>query len=200
VVTTKLAYDAEEAVKAAEAIGYPVAVKLNSETITHKSDIGGVKLNLKDAAQVFGAFNAIHDAVVAKAKAKDFLGVTVQRMLPPTQDGYELILGSSTDAQFGPIVLFGAGGQLTEIFKDSALALPPLNQVLAEQLVSRTRISKALRGTRGRDAVNLQALYKLLIRFSELIVELPEISECDINPVIASPAGVMALDARIVLK
>lgn len=200
VVKTNLALTAHEAVRLAEALGYPVVVKLNSETITHKSDVGGVRLNLKDAAQVFAAFNHIKESVTAKASEEDFLGVTVQKMLATRPDAYELILGSSTDAQFGPIVLFGAGGQLTEIFKDSALSLPPLNNVLAEQLVGRTRISKALRGTRGRDPVDLDALYRLLIRFSELIVELPEISECDINPVIASPAGVMALDARIVLK
>lgn len=200
VVSTRLASNAHDAVKVAEQMGYPVAVKLNSETITHKSDVGGVKLNLQDAAQVFGAFNSIREAVISKATPEDFLGVTVQKMFSTKLDSYELILGSTFDEQFGPIVLFGSGGQLTEVFKDSALALPPLNRVLAEQLVDRTRISKALKGTRGLAAVDFDALYDLLIRFSEMIVELPEIAECDINPVVASPTGVIALDARIVLK
>jgi acetyltransferase len=127
----------------------------------------------------------------------DFLGVTVQPMVK--MDGYELILGCSIDPQFGPVLLFGAGGQLVEIFKDRALGLPPLTGTLARRLMERTRIYEALKGVRGRKAVDLEALEKLLVRFSQLVVEQPWISEIDINPLLASHEGLIALDARIVV-
>ena len=112
-------------------------------------------------------------------------------------DGYELIVGSSIDAQFGPVLLFGTGGQLVEVFKDSALALPPLTTTLALRMIEQTRISKALRGVRGRDPVDIMELQKLLARFSQLVVEQPLIKEIDINPLLASPEQILALDARV---
>jgi acetyltransferase len=119
-------------------------------------------------------------------------------MIPP--DGYELILGSSIDPQFGPVLLFGAGGQLVEVLKDRALALPPLNATLARRLMEQTRIYTALKGVRGRSSVDLKALEELLVRFSALVVEQPSILEIDINPLTASPTRLLALDARIVLQ
>ena len=178
-------------------LGFPVVVKLHSETVTHKTDVGGVKLNLQDAAAVENAFKAIKKSVSELAGAEHFLGVTVQPMIKV--EGYELIIGSSIDPQFGPVLLFGTGGQLVEVFKDRALALPPLNTTLARRMIERTKIYTALKGVRGRKPVDIVALEKLLVRFSQLVVEQPWIKELDINPLIASPDGLMALDGRVVL-
>src|SRR5207302_3434167 len=156
-VETHIADDEDAAVRAAAALGYPVVLKLHSETITHKTDVGGVQLNLADADAVRGAFEAIKASVAEKAGAKHFLGVTVQPMIK-LLDAYEVIVGSSLDAQFGPVLLFGTGGQLVEVFKDRALALPPLNVTLARRMMEQTKIYTALKGVRGRRPVNLGAL------------------------------------------
>ncbi len=196
-VDTRVARTEEEAARLAEEIGYPVVLKLYSETITHKTDVGGVQLNLRNAAAVRRAWNAIASSVEKKVGKEHFLGVTVQPMID--LNGYELIIGSSPDTQFGPVLLFGAGGQLVEVFKDSSLALPPLNATLARRLMEQTHIYKALKGVRGRKPVNLAALEELLVRFSQLVVEQPWISEIDINPLLASPEHLIALDARVVI-
>ncbi|HMB24704.1 MAG TPA: bifunctional acetate--CoA ligase family protein/GNAT family N-acetyltransferase, partial [Anaerolineales bacterium] len=196
-VDTHIARTAKEAVKAADAIGYPVVLKLHSETITHKTDVGGVQLNLVDASAVENAYAGIERSVAEKAGAGHFLGVTVQPMAKV--EGYELILGSSIDPQFGPVLLFGLGGQLVEVFKDRALGLPPLTTTLARRMMERTRIYAALKGVRGRDPVDLAALERLLVRFSQLITEQRWVKELDINPLIASPEQLIALDARVVL-
>lgn len=196
-VETRIAKNESDATKLAEKIGYPVVLKLYSETITHKTDVGGVKLNLASVAAVKKAFAAIRKSVAEKAGAKHFLGVTVQPMVK--LDGYELILGSSIDAQFGPVLLFGAGGQLVEVFRDRALALPPLNATLARRLMEHTRIFTALQGVRGRPPVDLSALEQLLVRFSQLVVEQRWVKEIDINPLLASPERLVVLDARVVL-
>jgi acetyltransferase len=196
-VDTRIARTEEEAISEAQAIGFPVVLKLFSETITHKTDVGGVKLNLKDVLAVRTAYQEIKNSVSQKAGAEHFNGVTVQPMAK--MDGYEIILGSSVDPQFGPVILFGSGGQLVEVYKDRALALPPLNTTLAERMMEQTKIFKALKGVRGRKAVNLDELEKLLVRFSQLVVEQPWISEIDINPLLASSERLLALDARVVL-
>ncbi len=136
-------------------------------------------------------------AVTEKAGAEHFQGVTVQPMAK--LDGYELIIGSSLDSQFGPVMLFGTGGQLVEVFKDRALALPPLNTTLARRMMEQTKIFTALKGVRGRKPVDLVALEELLVRFSQLVVEQPWIKEIDINPLLASPDRLLALDARVVV-
>jgi len=196
-VETRVAVTEQEALKAAEEIGYPVVLKLYSLTITHKTDVGGVQLNLRDANAVKTAFQAIKQGVTEKAGPEHFQGVTVQPMVK--LDGYELIIGSSLDAQFGPVILFGAGGQLVEVFKDSALALPPLNSTLALRLMEQTKILTALKGVRGRKPVDIAALEDLLVRFSQLVVEQRWIKEIDINPLLASPERLLALDARVVV-
>lgn len=203
-VPTRIAAGEEEAVQCAAAVGYPVVLKLHSNTITHKTDVGGVRLNLADAQAVRAAYRAIEAGVKAAGKAlagggKDFLGVTVQPMVK--LEGYELIVGSSIDAQFGPVLLFGAGGQLVEVFRDRALSLPPLNTTLARRMMEETTIHKALLGVRGRAPVDLDALAGLLVQFSQLVVEQRWIKEIDINPLLAAPgkAGIIALDARVVL-
>ncbi|MCL4852758.1 MAG: bifunctional acetate--CoA ligase family protein/GNAT family N-acetyltransferase [Bryobacteraceae bacterium] len=197
VVETRIARTEEEAAKAAVEIGFPVVLKLFSETITHKTDVGGVQLNLRDEAAVRRAYQSISSAVAEKAGAEHFLGVTVQPMIK--LDGYEIILGSSLDPQFGPVLLFGLGGQLVEVFKDRALALPPLNTTLARRMMEQTKIYKALKGVRGRKPVDLAALEQLMVRFSQLVVEQRWIKEIDINPMLASPERLVALDARVVV-
>jgi acetyltransferase len=196
-VRTELAASAEEAVRMAKEIGYPVVLKLHSETITHKTDVGGVKLNLRTAKSVAAAYGEIQASVTAKAGAEHFLGVTVQPFAK--LEGYEVILGSSIDPQLGPVLLFGTGGQLVEVYRDRALALPPLTATLARHQMEQTRIYTALKGVRGRKPVDLDALDALVVRFSELVVEQRWIREIDINPLLASPDGLIALDARVVL-
>ena len=203
VVETRLARSVDEAVTLAEQIGFPAVLKLNSETITHKTDVGGVRLDLRDPDAVRTAFSAIRDAVArhigSNGKSIDdyFQGVTVQPM--ERLEGYELIVGSSIDPQFGPVLLFGSGGTLVEVFKDRALGLPPLNTTLARRMMEDTKIYKALHGVRGRRAVDLEALDNLMVRFSHLVVEQPWIKEIDINPLLVSEDRIVALDARIVL-
>ena len=196
-VETRVASGEDEAVEIAAELGYPVVLKVFSETITHKTDVGGVKLNLQNADAVRAAYRAIKLAVAEKASIDDFSGVTVQPMVK--LDGYELILGSSIDPQFGPVILFGSGGQLVEVYRDRALALPPLNTTLAQRMMEQTKIYRALKGVRGRKPVNMQQLEGLLVRFSQLVVEQPWISEIDINPLLASSERLLALDARVVL-
>jgi acetyltransferase len=237
VTTTVMAATVDQAVAAAQQLGYPVVLKLYSTAFTHKSDLGGVQLNLADEAAVRRAFETIRDNLaqaLAKQESKKaapkptdgnprdggstppphglpsvgpeftsgsalpFEGVTVQPMVRNT-GGYELIVGSTVDAQFGPVVLFGAGGVLVEVFKDRALALPPLNRTLARLLIERTQIYTALKGVRGRPPIDLAALETLLARFSLLLCDVPEIQEIDINPVLASPERIVGVDARILL-
>jgi acetyltransferase len=197
--TTKmhLATTPDEAVKCAEELGYPVVLKLHSHTITHKVDVGGVKLNLGDGDAVRRAFEEIRASVTEKAGAEHFLGVSIQPMVK--LDGYEIIIGSSLDAQFGPVILFGSGGSLVEVYKDRALALPPLNTTLARRMMQQTLIYKALQGVRGRKGVDMNALELLLVRFSQMVVEQRWIKEIDINPLLASPERLLALDARVLL-
>ena len=172
-------------------------LKLHSETITHKTDVGGVQLNVRNAEAVTKPTTEIEKSVREKAGEGHFLGVTVQPMAK--LDGYEVILGSSLDPQFGPVLLFGSGGQLVEVYQDSALGLPPLNSTLARRMMEQTKIYKALKGVRGRKSVDIVALEELMVRFSQLIVEQPWIKELDINPLLASPEHLLALDARVVI-
>ena len=197
VVGTHIAFSEEEAVKLAESIGSSVVLKVYSATITHKTDVGGVKLNLRGAGAVRRAYRQIQLAVTKHNRGEDFLGVTVEPMI--AFDGCELILGSRLDPQFGPVLLFGAGGPLVEVFKDRALALPPLNATLARRVIEQTRIFAALKGVRGRGPFDLAALDQLLVRFSQLVAEQRWIKEIDINPLVASASGLIALDARMVL-
>ncbi len=197
IIETRIARTETEAVVAAADIGFPVVLKLFSETIAHKSDVGGVQLNLCSASAVRRAFRTIKESVARKAGPDQFLGVTVQKMVKP--EGYELILGSTTDPQLGPVLLFGSGGQLVEVYRDRALALPPLNTTLARRLMEQTRIFAALRGTRGREPVNIEALEQLLVDFSQLVTEQTWIREIDINPLLVAGDRFVALDARVIV-
>lgn len=197
VVETHVATTPDHAVHLAEAIGYPVAIKLHSRTITHKSGIGGVRLDVCHSAGVRLAWLEIEQAVQKAAGPNHFQGVSVQPMV--RRSGCELILGSSVDPQFGPVLLFGAGGIFVETLHDRALGLPPLTATLARRLVEQTRVYDTLKGARGRPSLDLARLDQILVRFSQLIVGQPRIAEIDINPLVVSPEGILALDARILL-
>jgi acetyltransferase len=197
VVPTRVAATEEQAVAFAAELGYPAVLKLNSRTIRHTTDVDGVQLNLTDAGAVRHAYRAIEESVRRRIGAEHFPGVTVQPMI--RHDGYELIIGSSPDPQLGPVLLFGAGGRLVELLRDRALGLPPLNTTLARRMMETTRIFQVLKGARGRPPVDLGALERLLVRFSRLVIEQPRIQEIDINPLLATPERLIALDARVVL-
>lgn len=197
-VQTMIAKTKQEAIEMAQSLAFPLVVKLLSSTITHKSDVGGVILNLQTPEEVGKAFEEIEQKVCSSFDKKDFEGVTIQQMV--TISGYEIILGSHIDPQFGPIVLFGTGGKLVEIYKDASTTLIPLNTSQALQLIKKTKIYEALLGTRGEKPVNLPLLQSILVNFSQLLIDHPEIKECDINPFLASSDQVIALDARMILK
>jgi acetyltransferase len=197
-VSTFIAMTPEAAVAAADSVGYPVAVKIHSKVIVHKTDVGGVILRVADADGVKLAFEQLATALGAVLGSGGFEGVTVQPMIA-AEDGYELIFGSSQDEQFGPVLLFGYGGQLVEVFRDRALGLPPLTVTLARRMIESTRICKALEGVRGRRPIDVEALAQCLVRFGELIVDQPRIKEIDINPLLATPDRLVALDARVQL-
>ena len=184
----------DEAVAHSARLGFPVVVKLHSAIITHKTEVGGVILDVRNEVSVREAWRGIRSRV----KKNEFLGVTIERMID-RGEAVELIVGSTTDSQFGPVMLFGAGGQLVEVFKDRELGLPPLNATLARRMVERTRVAAALRGIRGRAPVDMTALEALLVRFSNLVIEHPRIKEVDINPLLASANGIVAVDVRILL-
>jgi acetyltransferase len=196
-VETEVARSPDEAVELADHFGYPVVLKLDSETITHKTDVGGVRLNLQNSGEVRQAYTEMESSISETYSPEDFGGAAVQRMVD--LDGYELIVGSSLDPQFGPVLLFGSGGSLVEVYRDRALALPPLTTTLARRMMERTRIFEALGGVRGKAPVDTGSLEKLLVRFSQLVVEQPWIKELDINPLLASSERLIALDARVVL-
>jgi acetyltransferase len=195
VVDTHVARNESEASDHAESLGFPVVLKLLSPTITHKTDVGGVRLNLQNRDDVVEAFRHIQSAV----SDVDFAGVTVQPMVT-RRGSTELILGCSYDAQFGPVLLFGAGGIWVEVMQDRVLLLPPLSPKLAHDRIQQTRIWRALQGIRGQPRADLQAIADVMVKLGDLALAVPEIAEIDINPLLASEHGVLALDARIVLR
>lgn len=190
------AHSANEALIAAESLGFPVALKISSPTITHKSDVSGVRLNILNAAAVRGAYNELVNSVRAKRPDADIRGATVERMYPGPY-GRELLVGVLRDPVFGPVIAFGAGGTAVEVLRDRAVALPPLNDFIARRLIERTRIARMLGPFRNLPPVDLEALLAALRRVSEMVCELPQIHELDINPLMADERGVVALDARI---
>ncbi len=198
VVDTLLAQNPDEAEARARSIGYPVVLKINSSQISHKKEAGGIRLNLKDGQEVRAAFQALQQAVEQREEDVLFEGVTVQPMVD--QDGgFELIVGSSPDSQFGPVLLFGQGGSWVDIFADTTLELPPLNTTLARRMMERTRIYQALLRQDAAGEKYLSQLEDLLVLFSQLVVEQQWIKAVEINPLLWSVAGLVALDARIVL-
>jgi acetyltransferase len=196
VATSRIGSGAEEAVAAANAIGFPVAIKILSPDITHKSDVGGVALGLADAVQVRAAIEAMAARVTKTAPNARIEGFVVQPMIR-RPNAHELILGALEDPQFGPVILFGHGGTAAEVIGDRALALPPLNTRLARDLMAQTRIHQLLTGYRERPPADLDAIAVTLIEMAQLVMDFAEIAELDINPLLADQDGVIALDARI---
>ncbi|MEX6507142.1 GNAT family N-acetyltransferase [Jiella sp. M17.18] len=198
-VETVLVASPEEAVEAFAAIGAPAALKIVSPDITHKSDVGGVKLNIGSAGEMRQAVSDMTRAVKAAMPDAVITGFTVQKMVV-RREAIELIAGLATDATFGPVVLFGQGGKAAEIVGDRAIGLPPLNSVLAREMINGTKVSRLLAGYRDVPPVPLDAVADVLIRLAELAVLLPEVAELDINPLLADAEGVVALDARVSLR
>ncbi len=193
------AHSADEAVLRSQAIGYPVVLKVLSPQITHKTDVGGVVLNLQTEAEVRAAFDRIVTTAEARRPDAEVLGVTVQKMVD-TRNGTELIVGTKRDPVFGSILLVGMGGITAELFQDRALGLPPLNERLARRMLEALKAWRLLQGYRGRPGANIDRLIEILMRFSYLVADHPEIGELDINPLLVTPADVIALDARVVVE
>lgn len=199
---TTVAFGTDAAVREAVKVGYPVALKLHSTRITHKTEAGGVKLNLHGEQAVRAAYRTIErgarqavSCAGGGADEKELVGVTIQPMVDTT-GGCEIILGSVTDPQFGPVVMFGLGGRLVEVLRDRAFALPPLTATLARHLMEQTKAYTALQGVRGESAADLASIEQLIVRFSRLIVEHPRIREIEINPLFVRGSLQVVLDAR----
>ena len=179
-------------------LGFPVVLKIYSPQITHKTDVGGVALNLGNGDEVRSAFEQIVAKVHEKSPEATIEGVTVQPMIS-RDPSVELIVGAKQDPAFGAVILAGAGGIAAEVFRDRGLGLPPLNERLARRMLESLQSWPLLAGYRGRAGVDVERLVEVLIRFSYLIADHPEITEFDINPLLASPTGVIAVDARAVI-
>lgn len=196
VVATRTAANADEAVAAAIAIGFPVALKILSPDITHKSDVGGVALDLDSPEAVRAASHRMQKRLTELSPQARLEGYSVQQMAR-RPDAHELIIGVATDPVFGPVVLFGQGGVAVEVTADHAVALPPLNVVLARDMISRTRVARLLAGYRHRPAADIDAIVWILMQISQMVADLPELVELDINPLLADSAGAIVLDARM---
>lgn len=195
VTETTIARSEEEAVEAAEGLGYPVVLKVVSPDIAHKAEVGGVALNVQRAADVRSDYRKIRERIEARAPDAAIAGVTVQPMVT-MDEGVELILGSKQDPTFGPVVMIGAGGTAAEVFDDHVLELAPLSREDGRRMLESLRSWPLLHGYRGRRSCDVDALVEVLLRFSRFVVEQQKIVEFDINPLLASPEGVVALDAR----
>jgi acetyltransferase len=196
VQTRTVALTPDAAVHAARALGYPVALKILSPDITHKTEVGGVQLNLEDDADVQRAATTMIERVRERQPRARLEGFTLQAMVRRPQ-GQELIVGASIDPLFGPVLLFGQGGTAVEVVSDRAVALPPLNRALAAELVSRTRVARLLAGYSDHAPARLAALYDVLIAVSQMLADLPQLAELDINPLLLDDQGAIALDARV---
>ncbi len=192
-----LARNPDEAAKLARQAGFPVVLKIDSPDITHKSDVGGVKLNLGDEAAVREGWASIMASVQKAAPTARVSGLTVQKQARP---GVEVIIGMTKDAQFGPVLMFGLGGILVEVLKDVAFRIVPLTQRDAAQMVREIKRFPLLQGYRGSEPADVAYLEGLLLRLSEFVDKHPEIKEIDLNPIFAYKAGAVAVDARVVLE
>lgn len=198
VTQTILARSPVEAMMIATQLGYPVALKIDSPDITHKSDVSGVALNVMNAVSVRDVYLGMMQTVGTLQPDARINGVTIQKMAR-NHRGRELCIGLVTDDPFGPVIAFGAGGTMIELINDRAMELPPLNQFLVRRLIERSRVNETLDEWRGASAVDRAALEHVLLRVSEMVCELPQLREMDINPIIVDASGAVAVDARIVV-
>ncbi len=197
VVETKLARNQKEAVAISREMGFPVALKIVSPQVVHKSDSGGVKLGLENAAQVEKAYAAIMASVKEKVPGADIHGVSVQRM---ARKGVEVIVGMSKDPQFGPVIMFGLGGVLVELLKDVSFRIVPVEKFDAAEMIREIKGFPMLQGFRGAEPADLGALESTIVKVSEFVEKNPQVKELDLNPVFAYKDGVVAVDARVVVE
>lgn len=196
VTSTRLATSADDAASTASEIGFPVVLKIVSPEVTHKSDVGGVKIGIGSEDEAKAAYDQIMAAVKERQPDAKIEGVAVQKLAP---QGIEVIVGVSKDPQFGPVVMFGLGGIFVEVLKDVAFRIVPLEPKDAEQMIREIKSFPVLEGVRGQEPADLEALEGLILKLSQFIEAHPEIEELDLNPVFAYPDGCIAVDARIVV-
>lgn len=197
VVETRLATSREEALAISRQLHFPVVMKIASPDIVHKNDVGGVKLGIRTALQAGKAYDEIMASVKARQPAARIQGVTVQKMARP---GVEVIIGMSTDPQFGPVIMFGLGGVWVELIKDVSLRIAPLTARDAREMISEIKGYPLLTGYRGQPPVDLGSLEDCLLKISAFAEKNPEVRELDLNPVFAYPDGALAVDARVILE
>jgi acyl-CoA synthetase (NDP forming) len=197
VAQAKIARRKKEAISLSRDIGFPVALKIISSDIIHKSDAGGVKLGLRNYAQVGKAYTEIMSSVKATFPQARIEGISVQRMAPP---GVEVIIGMTKDPQFGPLLMFGLGGLLVEILKDVSFRIVPVRRRDAREMIRETKGYPLLEGYRGRNPVDLPFLEELIMKVSDFVETYPQIGELDLNPILAYSKGALAVDARILLE
>ncbi len=198
VAVTRVAYSPDEALNIAQEFGFPVVMKINSHDITHKTDVGGVRLNIVDALAVRDTYHDIIEVVKRNRPHAKIDGISIEPMIVK-RNGRELMIGVTNDAVFGPVITFGAGGTMVEVIADRSVTLPPLNTFLVKDLIQRTNIAKMLGPFRNMPAINMEALENILLRVSEMVCELPMLMEMDINPLIVDEHGALAADARVVV-
>jgi acyl-CoA synthetase (NDP forming) len=196
VVDTRLATTKEEALSISQQLGFPVVMKIASPDVTHKSDAGGVKLDLKTAKQVGKAYDDILKAIKKQYPEAKIQGVSVQKMARP---GVEVIIGMSKDAQFGPVIMFGLGGILVEILKDVSFRIVPITRRDAREMIREIKGYPVLEGYRGQEAVDVANLEELILKVSSFVEQHPEVEELDLNPIFAYSDGAVAVDARVIL-
>jgi acyl-CoA synthetase (NDP forming) len=197
VVETKLAKTKQEAIALSKIIGFPVALKIASPDITHKSDSGGVKLALTTSAEVGNAYDEILSAIKQKFPEAKIQGISVQKM---AQTGIEVIIGMSKDAQFGPVVMFGLGGIFVELLKDVSFRIVPITRKDAGEMIKEIKGYQILKGYRGQEPADIPSLEQIIVKVSELAEKNPQIKELDLNPVFAYKNGAVAIDARVILE
>ena len=193
----RMVTDIDEAARQANEIGFPVALKIVSPEILHKSDVGGVVLDVKDEVELRIKYTNLIEEVQRKALNAEITGVAIEKMVPP---GIELIAGGIRDSQFGPCVMLGIGGIFAELYDDVSFRVAPIDRTDALSLIRDLRGSRILQGTRGKHAVDLDSIVNVLMNVSKLMIEHDQISEVDLNPVIAYPDSVSAVDSRIILR
>ena len=197
VVETKLVKSKKEAMSMSKEMGFPVVLKVSSPDVVHKSDAGGVKLNLANATQVGNAYNQIMTSIKQQFPQAKIQGVSVQPMARP---GVEVIVGMSKDPQFGPVIMFGLGGVFVEVLKDVSFRIVPLTQRDAREMIKEIKGYPILQGYRGQEAANIPALEKLIVQVSQFVEKNKQIKELDLNPILAYKDKAIAVDARIILE
>jgi len=197
VVETKLAKTPKEAVSLSQKIGFPVALKIASPDVIHKSDSGGVKLGLNNVAQVKKAYNEILETVNQQYPGAIIEGISVQKMVRP---GTEVIVGTSKDPQFGPVIMFGLGGIFVEVLKDVSFRIIPVSQRDAQEMIQEIKGYPLLEGYRGKEPANIPVLVETILKISKFVEENPQIKELELNPIFVYADGAVAVDARIILE